>query len=148
MVVIRQANVELGTKFIADVSGSVTGVRFYKSAENTGTHTGSLWNAGRLLATVTFAGESESGWQQADFSSPVRINAGRTYVVSYHTTVGRLSLDANYFANQYRSGPLHVPASATTTGGNGLYHYGTERVSQRDLPRQQLLGRPCFETKR
>ena len=49
------ANVELGVKFIADVSGFVSGVRFYKSALNTGVHSGSLWSPdGSLLASATF----------------------------------------------------------------------------------------------
>ena len=37
--------VELGMKFQSDVAGFVTGVRFYKGAANTGTHTGNLWSA-------------------------------------------------------------------------------------------------------
>ena len=36
--------VELGLKFTADLNGTVTGVRFYKYATNTGTHIGSLWS--------------------------------------------------------------------------------------------------------
>ena len=40
------ANVELGVKFTSDVSGFVTGVRFYKAATNTGTHTGSVVELG------------------------------------------------------------------------------------------------------
>ena len=49
--------VELGVKFRSDVSGHITGVRFYKSAANTGTHTGSLWSStGALLASATFTG--------------------------------------------------------------------------------------------
>ena len=32
-------------KFKADSNGTVTGVRFYKAAANTGTHIGSLWTA-------------------------------------------------------------------------------------------------------
>ena len=32
-------------KFKADFGGSVTGIRFYKAAANTGTHVGSLWTA-------------------------------------------------------------------------------------------------------
>ena len=36
--------VELGMKFRSDVSGTVTGVRFYKGSSNTGTHTGHLWS--------------------------------------------------------------------------------------------------------
>ena len=44
-------------KFKADVFGTVSGIRFYKAAANTGTHIGSLWTAtGQLLATATFTG--------------------------------------------------------------------------------------------
>src|SRR6476661_4481213 len=58
------ATVEVGTKFTSRQFGRVTGIRFYKSAANTGAHVGSLWDAsGRRLASVTFAGESASGWQ-------------------------------------------------------------------------------------
>ena len=32
--------VELGVKFRTDVAGSITGIRFYKSSQNTGTHVG------------------------------------------------------------------------------------------------------------
>src|SRR5258705_741046 len=35
--------VEVGTKFTSDVSGTVTGMKFYKGTGNTGTHTGHLW---------------------------------------------------------------------------------------------------------
>ena len=48
-------------------------VRFYKAAANTGSHTGSLWSAtGTQLATVTFSGETASGWQQDDVPQPGR----------------------------------------------------------------------------
>ena len=47
--------VELGVSFSSSVTGQVTGVRFYKSVLNTGTHVGNLWSAsGELLATGTF----------------------------------------------------------------------------------------------
>ena len=47
-----------------DVSGNISGVRFYKAAGNTGVHTGSLWtSSGQLLATATFVNETASGWQ-------------------------------------------------------------------------------------
>ena len=39
---------------------------------NTGTHTGTLWTtAGRDLGTVTFSGESATGWQEAIFDAPI-----------------------------------------------------------------------------
>src|SRR5262249_38689360 len=47
------SSVELGVKFRADVDGYVTGIRYYKSAANTGTHVGSLWTAnGVRLSTA------------------------------------------------------------------------------------------------
>src|SRR5919198_1981373 len=91
--------VELGTKFYSDIDGFITGVRFYKSTANTGTHIGNLWSlTGTRLATVTFSNETPSGWQQAMFSSPVPITANTTYVISYHTNVGSYAADGGYFA--------------------------------------------------
>src|SRR5262249_12682075 len=78
--------VELGFKFQSDVSGAITGIRFYKGPQNTGTHTVSLYTTGgTLLARAVSSGESASGWQQVNFASPVNISAGVTYVASYHT---------------------------------------------------------------
>jgi hypothetical protein len=55
--------VELGVKFRADTPGRITGLRFYKSAANTGTHVANLWTAGgTLLATAVFTNETASGW--------------------------------------------------------------------------------------
>lgn len=116
--------VELGVKFRSDVDGDITGIRFYKSTTNTGTHVGSLWSStGTLLAQATFTNESASGWQQVDFSAPVAIQANTLYVASYHTDVGRYSVDGGYFAVAYNNGPLSAPADGED-GGNGLYLYG------------------------
>ena len=63
--------VELGVSFKSDTSGTISAIRFYKSAANTGVHMGHLWSStGALLGTATFAGETASGWQQANFSAP------------------------------------------------------------------------------
>jgi chitodextrinase len=120
--------VELGFKFKSDVAGTVTGVRFYKSAQNTGTHIGNLWSAtGTRLATVTFSSESGSGWQQASFSSPVNIAPNTTYVVSYHTNSGHYSDDTGGFTSAIDSAPLHAPADSTS-GPNGVYAYGSASI--------------------
>src|SRR6185437_5330175 len=69
-------SVEVGLKFKSDQAGYITGIRFYKGSANTGTHTGTLWSStGTQLATATFTGETASGWQQVNFSSPVQITA-------------------------------------------------------------------------
>ena len=46
----RPSAVELGVKFRTDVAGSITGVRFYKGSQNTGTHVGHLWTRRRHAA--------------------------------------------------------------------------------------------------
>ena len=111
-------------RFQADTGGLITGIRFYKSAANTGTHVGNLWtNTGSLLATATFANETASGWQQVTFASPVAIAANTAYVASYHTTVGHYSSDANYFAAAgVNSPPLHALQNGVS-GANGVFTY-------------------------
>ena len=111
-------------KFRSDVSGYVTGVRFYKGVGNTGTHVANLWSSsGTLLASATFTSETATGWQQVNFASPVAVTAGATYVVSYHTGSGHYAQDVNYFANGVDKAPLHAPSTASS-GGNGVYAYG------------------------
>jgi hypothetical protein len=115
--------VELGVKFTADASGLITGLRFYKGPQNTGPHVADLWSStGTLLATATFTNETASGWQQVNFSNPVAITAGVTYVASYHTS-GDYSADSNYFANSLVSGDLTAAAN-----GNGVYAYGSQSI--------------------
>lgn len=118
--------VELGVKFRSDIAGYITGIRFYKGSGNTGVHIGNLWDSsGSLLGTVTFSGESSSGWQQANFSSPVAITANTVYVASYHTNVGHYSNDQDYFAGTgIDNPPLHALADGVS-GFDGVYTYGS-----------------------
>ena len=119
------AALELGVKFTTDTSGSIRGIRYFKSNQNTGVHTGSLWTAsGTLLRSATFTSETASGWQQVYFDSPVSVTANTTYVASYHTNSGYYSADVNYFASGgFDNGPLHA-LSQGASGGNGLFRYG------------------------
>jgi hypothetical protein len=110
----------LGLKFYSDVPGSVTGVRFYKGPHNLGTHVGNLWSStGSKLASVTFSGETASGWQQANFSSPVSITANTTYVISYSAPNGRHARDQYYSWENLSASSLHVAGSSP-----GVYTYG------------------------
>src|SRR4029079_16663692 len=112
--------VELGVRFQSSVAGTVSGIRFYKSSQDTGTHTGELWSStGTLLATATFTNETASGWQTVTFSNPVAITTGTTYVASYHSN-GHYAHTGNYFTTARVNGPLTAPAS-----NNGVYTYGT-----------------------
>ena len=118
-------NVELGLKFVPAERTRATGVRYYKSAANTGVHTGSLWTtSGVRLATGTFTGETATGWQTLTFAEPVELAAGITYVASYHAPNGHYSSDLDHFATTGTTrGPLSAPSSPAS-GGNGLFQYG------------------------
>ncbi|GAA3602665.1 hypothetical protein GCM10022236_00560 [Microlunatus ginsengisoli] len=117
-------SIEVGVKFRATQSGSITGIRFYKGSGNTGTHVGSLWSAsGTKLASVTFGSESDSGWQQADFAAPVAVTANTTYVASYLAPNGHYASTDGYFATATSNGPLTALADGTD-GVNGVYKYG------------------------
>jgi hypothetical protein len=110
----------LGVKFTSNENGWITGIRFYKGSGDTGTHIGSLWDAsGNLLAQVTFANESTQGWQQANFSSPVAITAGTTYVASYFAPNGNYGFTAEGLASAVMTGPL------TALANGGVYTYGS-----------------------
>jgi Domain of unknown function (DUF4082)/Fibronectin type III domain/Bacterial Ig domain len=116
--------VTVGVKFQSEVAGVVTGIRFYKAAANTGTHVGYLWASnGDLLASVTFTGESASGWQQASFATPVAITANTTYIATYLAPNGHYSVNGPNLATPISNGPLH-----TVSGENGLYEYGSGQV--------------------
>ena len=116
--------VELGVKFTSTSSGFITGVRFYKGVNNTGTHVGNLWSStGTLLASATFTGESASGWQQVNFSSPVAITANTVYVASYFSPTGDFAVDRNYFNVATTSPPLQALQNGAS-GPNAVYNYG------------------------
>ena len=113
---------ELGLTFMSDLPGYITGVRFYKSSTNLGQHIGSLWtDTGILLASVTFTNETASGWQQANFATPVAISANTPYVVSYWSPKGHYADDAGYFATAGVTNQMLYAPPNGQYGANGSY---------------------------
>lgn len=114
---------ELGLRFTAEVDGYVSGVRFYKGSGNSGQHVGTLWSAqGARLGTVTFGGETASGWQTALFTTPIAVVAGQQYTVSYTAPNGGYAYEEWYWPYKARAtAPLSVP---TTTGVTAAGVYG------------------------
>ena len=104
------------------MTGVVTGVRFYKGANNTGSHTGTLWTAnGTLLASGTFTDESTVGLADADLrhAGDDREEHARTSRPTAPRS-GRYSATPNAFAAADLSrAPLRVTSTA------GAYTYGT-----------------------
>jgi hypothetical protein len=111
------ANYELGTQFRFSTAGQITAIRFYKGSSETGTHTGRIWDAnGTQLASVTFAGESASGWQTQTLTSPITISANTMYTVSVNTGSTYYVASDNGLASAISNGPL-----STIVGSNGTF---------------------------
>jgi hypothetical protein len=121
--------IEVGVKFRTSVNGFITGIRYYKSTNNTGAHVGTLWSrTGTMLARATFIGETASGWQQVIFSSPVAVTAGTTYVASYHTNTGRYSINTNYFTANTGLTTFVQALQNGLDGVNGVYRYSANSI--------------------
>ena len=110
------AKVELGLQFKSAAAGQVSGVRFYKSAANKGTHTGMLRRGSTLIATGTFTGETAAGWQSMIFPAPVNITMGTIYTVSYLAPSGRYAAD-NPYTFPITTGDLTAIGSVYRYGG-------------------------------
>ncbi len=121
--------VELGVKFSPAQAGAVTQLRYYRAtadANDTDVREGHLWSStGALLGTVSFnSAPGQSGWQVATLATPVALQAGVLYIVSYKTADNYFAA-SNYFTGAFTEpfGVLSAPASGQI-GGNGVYAYG------------------------
>jgi hypothetical protein len=108
---------EMGVKFTVDQAMSLKAIRFFKDPSETGSHTGTIWAlGGTKLASVPFTNETVSGWQQANFATPLQLQPGTTFVASvgfnafFDVTTGGLG-------TQYVSGPL----KSVRDGANGVF---------------------------
>ncbi len=104
---------KIGVAFTVDTYGWATGMRFYKSAADTGSHLGQLRahddiNYAFSVAHVTFTNETASGWQTATFDHPVYLYPGLAYSVTYTSPNGHWSYFPNYLTTAVDSGPIHV----------------------------------------
>jgi hypothetical protein len=108
---------ELGTKISVNQPMSLTAIRFYKDSHETGVHTGTVWTtSGTKLATVTFASETASGWQQQALAMPLQLQPGTVYVVSINANKYYVATPLG-LQTQVSVGPL----SSVADGKNGVY---------------------------
>jgi hypothetical protein len=123
--------ITLGVKFQSEISGTINGIRYFKSAANTGTHIGGLWTSfGEKLAEATFTGETSTGWQTVQFAKPVSIKANTTYVAGYLAPKGHYADTQWQLDSPAAVGPTilsHRPLKilADTEAGNGVFSYGS-----------------------
>jgi hypothetical protein len=104
-------------KFTTSQAGNITAIRYYKTSNESGSHTGRIWSSsGALLASVGFGNESVSGWQEAQLSAALGISSGAVYVVS-------VNCNTHYAAtNDGLSVPVaNGPLSSVADGANGVF---------------------------
>jgi hypothetical protein len=118
--------VELGVKFTSSQNMNITGVRVYRVSP--GSVTGHLWDGagGTPLATGTFSGSDTHSWQDLMFSPAVPIQAGHTYVASYHVSDTQYTFQHDFFTTSgYSVGPI-TALSSPDSSGNGVYCYDND----------------------
>src|SRR5262249_16230463 len=108
---------EIGMKFRVARAGQITAIRYWKAPGDTGTHIGHIWSAtGGLLASVTFSGETASGWQQQALTTPLAVDANTTYTVSVNIITNYVSTVSG-LASSIVNGDI----SSVADGANGTY---------------------------
>jgi hypothetical protein len=116
MSITSSADLELGLRVVSNTPGQITAVRFWKVAGETGTHVGRIWLGIQQVASVTFSGETASGWQEQALTSPLPVSAGVEHVVSVNTTNFKFAATIGGIAGGIVSGNLRAP-----TDMNGVY---------------------------
>ncbi len=117
--------VELGVSFTPQTSGSVTAVQYYQGPQETGVTQATVWTSGgRALATVDFRSTTKEGWRTIPLASPVALQQGRTYVVSYHTPRGTYPVIERDLSRERSQNGFTLPANA------GVYRYGASAFPQ------------------
>jgi hypothetical protein len=125
----NSGSITVGVKFRSSQPGNVTAIRFYKGSGTNGSHSGHLFTGtGTLLGSITFSGETSSGWQEMSFTTPIEISANTTYIASCYSDSGYYGFTTLGLSSAVTNGPLTALANGTD-GGNGLYDYNIAATS-------------------
>ena len=109
------AAVEVGVRFTTATAGYISGVRFYKGASNTGTHTGNLWTHRHPARPRHLHRRNRQRLATSQLRHPRPVSAGTTYIASYHDPNGHYALNLNYFTTAYSNGPSKPPPPTTAS---------------------------------
>lgn len=127
--------VNVGVKFNVNGAPYITGVKFYKGVDNTGTHVAHLRLAGEEadLASKTYTSETSSGWQTVTFDDPVPLVPGwdNEYVVWVSMPNGHYAVDGGMAggSNHFNNGPFgnrYQDVVYIKDGESGFYEYTSD----------------------
>jgi len=113
--------INAGVKFIAHGAPTITGVKFYKGVDNTGTHVAHLYDVttSTELASATYSSETSSGWQTVSFGSAVPISDSHDYMVWVSMPNGHYAVDG---------GSANGPNDFETVGNGGHGPWGGDQT--------------------
>jgi hypothetical protein len=78
---------ELGVRLTLATSGHVLAIRYWKLAGESGPHVGHVWSStGTALAMVTFANETDAGWQEQALPAPLAVTSAAALFVSVNSS--------------------------------------------------------------
>lgn len=136
----------IGSQFMVDQQCVLSAARFYKGdSTNGGTHVARLWNAGNAsqISSVTFTGETASGWQRQAFPDTPLLQPWTRYIISIDTPQGHYSNTLHLFdGGHFIDGPIRtdngmfnssVSAIPNTVFSNGWYAVGVEVLVSQNL---------------
>ncbi len=115
----------VGVKLRPKVQGEITQIKFYKGTTNTGSHIGKVWTVdGTVLGSVTFTGETASGWQTMTLGAPVSVDAFTVYIITVYLPVAHYSTTCPYWVGYGRDRTLLSAPADGEAGQQSLFKYG------------------------
>lgn len=127
-----------GTTVQFAVSGTVTGIRWWCPATNTGNVQVRIYQlssntAGTLLATKAVSGSPTGGaWNVTTFDTSVAVDASHVYRVTIFNSEGRYVATNSFFVTPLVVGNLTAEANNANPGGIGTIGQGTFQISASD----------------
>ena len=152
---VYNAPVNLGVQASTTEGITISSIYFAKGADNTGSHTGLVWNsAGQVIARQDFESETGTGWQKVSLTEPVHIAANSTFTVGYslenfgypigtyfpNRTIGPVTVDNGYYA--YSNDVTTFPNGTVNTN----YGIDFEFIADSDIPTTTSTVAPTTTT--
>lgn len=109
----------LGVQFVPRVAGTIVGVKFYRVDTANKATTVQLWGAGSAPLASASGVPMSTGWVRANFTTPIPVAAGQTYIASYFAPGGNYTTRSQGWSAARSSGDLSAPVGA------GLYAWGS-----------------------
>lgn len=121
-------------RFRTTCPGQVTGIKFHTGA-TAGTLIVHLWsNTGTSLVSKTVQTGASAGWITTTLTTPVKIDAGTTYLVSVYNSAGAVSYDVNGSLSKTQNGPIIMLADQQFGDVSGVYNaFGGDVFPTTDL---------------